>query len=61
MSNVVTGEDIIRGKLACESSVLDTEMVRRRVLEIARNNSVVVQDGNKVAQEGEEERVHSSL
>lgn len=48
---MVTRENIISGGMAGDRLVRETGMIRRRLLEIPRNSTEIVEDVNDVAEE----------
>lgn len=50
---VMTGEDIVSREIVGKTLVMEDEMVRRRILELQRNDTVTIRDGNKVSQREE--------
>lgn len=63
---IVPGENIFKGEMAGEKSVVDTKIIRIRFPEIPRCNTGSVEDANEVAHEeegkcGQDLFVNSSL
>lgn len=58
---LVTGEDVISGKISVERFVREAKVLSSRFLEILKNNTWSVEGGNEVADKEERQRVQELL